>query len=247
MSDFLKNPNLPNGKVKTLICGTDDKEILDFFRLKGIEIIKPTPNPHIDFSVSSHADMSVLHLGGDLIIMDKEQNELKNALSEIGMTVFETKTPIKGSYPNDVKLNFCIVGDSVVGNFKYADENLLKHTAGKRQIAVKQGYCKCSVLTVSEKAVITDDESIHRKMLQSGFDSLLIGKGDVSLPGHEYGFIGGASGKVSAFEVVFFGNIEKHRDFSAIRDFLRRYNCSYLCTDEGKLRDIGGIVPILEN
>lgn len=246
MIDFIESPNLPKGKVRTVICGTDDRDILDFFKKMKIKVLKTAPNNGIDIAVTNHADMAVLHLKRNKIILDKSQTELNNVLENIGMEVFETKKEIIGAYPNDVKLNFTVIGEKVFGNFRYADEELLRLISDKSKIIVRQGYCKCSMLIINQNAVITDDESIHRQMLANGTESLLISKGDISLPGHEYGFIGGASGKISKNMVVFFGNIEKHRDFYEIRKFLCEHHCQYVCTDKNILRDIGGIIPILE-
>ncbi|MBQ8504096.1 MAG: hypothetical protein IJ491_07455 [Clostridia bacterium] len=246
MISFVENTNLPCGKVKALICAGNDNEILDFFESHGIEAFKVSSNENIDSSVSSHADMSALHLGRERIIVDKMQVILKHKLEEIGMTVFETSEKISGCYPHDIKLNFTLLGRRAFGKFGYADKVLCELLSGKEIISVRQGYCKCSVLVVRENAVITDDVAIHHKMLENDVDSLLINKGDISLPGHEYGFIGGASGKISENEVVFFGNIRNHRDFEKINSFLAKHGCDFVCTDDGCLRDIGGIIPIVE-
>lgn len=61
MIDFVKKPNLPEGRVTTVICGTDDERILSFFDKKGIEVLKISTNTDIDLSVSNHADMVALH------------------------------------------------------------------------------------------------------------------------------------------------------------------------------------------
>ena len=247
MIKYVLKPNLPKDKVNTLICGTDDKLILNFFEKQGITVIKNKSNNSIDPSVSTHTDMAVLHLGSNSVLIDKLQTELKSELEKIGFTVFETSEPIQGEYPKDIRLNFAITGDYISGNFNFADENLIKNIDGKTPLSVKQGYCKCSVLVVGEKSVITDDKSIYRVLTENGFNVLLIEKGDISLKGHEYGFVGGASGKISDDMVVFFGDITLHRDFSKIDSFLKSQCCNYLCTDNGPLRDVGGIIPLLED
>lgn len=246
MIRFIEKANLPQNKVNFVICGSDDEKILSFFEKENIYVIKNKPNPHIDPSVSSHADMSALHLGKSEIILDKAQNVLAENLEKNGIKVHFTENNISGKYPDDVKLNFAVIGDYVIGNFKHIDENLEKLLAEKIRINVKQGYCKCSVLVLSESSVITDDSSINAELLKNGFQSLLVSKGDVSLHGHEYGFIGGASGKISKDTVVFFGDISRHRDFQRIKEFLNQNRCTYICTDSGPLRDIGGIICLGE-
>lgn len=246
MMKYIQNPNLPQSKVKILICGTEDEAVLDYFRNNDISVIGISPNINIDNAVSTHADMALLHLGNNVVIADKNQTNLSDELQALGIVVNYTQKEIFGNYPSDVALNFAVVGNYVIGNFKYADENLMNMIADKKRINVKQGYCKCSVLIVDENAVITDDESIYRKTTENGIEALLVSKGDISLPGYEYGFIGGASGKISKNTIVFFGDISKHDDFEKIVSFIESHDCKYVCTDNKKLRDIGGFISVIE-
>lgn len=246
MTGFISKANLPENEVTALISGTDDEAVLAYFRRKNITVIKSSPNICIDRAVSTHADMAAVHLGGKNIITDKNQCELLSGLKRLGMNTFVTDGSISGEYPDDIGLNFALVGGYIIGNFRYADSALLKLTENYERLSVKQGYCKCSVLAVNENAIITDDEGIYRKASENGFEALLVSKGDIFLDGHPYGFIGGASGKISAHTVVFFGNIEKHSDFKRIAAFLSEHGCGYECTDTGVLRDIGGIIPFAE-
>ena len=63
---------------------------------------------------------------------------------------------------------------------------------------------------------------------------LLISSGDIKLEGYDYGFIGGASGKISDNTVVFFGNAEMHPYYSSIRELclkikLKLKYCAKIC------------------
>ena len=246
MISFVEKPNLPADQVKTVICGTDDERIMNYFRRKGISVLKNSPNPYIGTAVSAHADMAVLHLGNERIIVDKNQTKLIEALTKLDMNILTTEKNIAGEYPDDIGLNFAFCNNYVLGNFAYCDKAVLDSVNEYKKIAVKQGYCKCSVLVVADNAIITDDSGIYKKALENGLDALLISKGDISLDGHPYGFIGGSSGKISKDKVVFFGDIKKHRDSEKIIAFIFKYGVSFDCTDDGELRDIGGIVPIIQ-
>ena len=247
MSRYISCPNLPENKITKIICGTEDKKILDFFKKNNIEVLPVNHNDYIDPAIALHADISALHLGGNKIIVDKTQTGLIKELCKYGMQVYTTQNEIAGEYPSDIALNFAISGSSVIGNFKYADENLSDKLTDKRRINVRQGYCKCSVLIINESAIITDDESIHKKVSECGIDSLLISKGDILLPGHSYGFIGGASFKLSRDTIVFCGDIKKHKDYTSIISFAEKYGCHVISTDDDVLRDIGGIVSLCED
>lgn len=246
MMKYIYKPNLPEGKVKKIICGTDDEAILSFFKEKGISVLRNAPNCDIDIAVSTHADMAANYLGDGKVITDKAQELLIDALENQGFSVIKASGDIKGNYPGDVGLNVALTSDYAIGNFSYADAVLVEHIGAKKQINVKQGYCKCSVLIIDDYAVISDDAAICEKLQKNGFDVLFIEKGDIHLDGHPYGFIGGASGKISKDTVVFFGDVKAHRDFEKIRDFLLKHGCDYICTDSGPLRDIGGFVSLCE-
>lgn len=245
MTRYIEKPNLPVGNVTAAICGELCKELNDYLDSLGVERIVIEANRHIDPATAEHADMAVLHLGEDRIIADKAQTHLIGRLKEKDLTVYETQREIKGEYPGDVALNFTVIGEHIIGNFMLADEVLLNNISHFKKLNVRQGYCKCSCLVINENALITDDKSIYNIASENGLECLLVSKGDISLQGHEYGFIGGASCKISNDEVLFFGDITKHRDYKKIADFIAKHSCKIISPDF-PLTDFGGIIPITE-
>ena len=245
MIRYVKDANLPKGRVKSIICGELCKELNEYFDNLGIERIVIEPNTQIDDAVKFHADMASIHLGENKILIDINQNKLSSVLKTKGFNVISTGNEIKGEYPCDISLNFTIVRNNIIGKIDFADKKLLELTDTFKCINVKQGYCKCSCLVVNNNAIITDDESIYKSLISNEFDALLISKGDTLLPGHEYGFIGGASGKICEDEVLFFGNITQHRDYKKISDFSEKHDCKIAYLDF-PLTDFGGIIPLTE-
>lgn len=245
MMRFIEKPNLPDGRVSRIICGEIPYEIKCFLGERRVDIIDFNPNSLIDASVSTHADMCALHIGGNRVVVDKNQTKLAARLQNLGFSVTKTKEDIAGEYPSDVKLNVALFGRNAIGAFSHSDETVVENISDYNKFEVKQGYTKCSVLPVSENALITDDVSVY-KTLRNAFDMLLIDKGDIVLEGHEYGFIGGASAKISTEEVLFFGDIKKHRNCKEILDFLDRYNCNAISFDGLALTDVGGVVSLCE-
>lgn len=245
MMRFVENPNLPRGKVSSVICGELCDELNDYLDNLGIERLVIESNNFIDPAVRLHADMAVLHVGGNRIIVDKNQTTLIEKLRRRKFIVIETENEIAGEYPEDIALNFTIIGNKVLGNFSYADRMLIHNIVDEQHINVRQGYCKCSCLVVDDNALITDDKSIYDKAIANEIDCLLISKGDIKLVGHEYGFIGGASCKLSGNEILFFGDITKHRDYKKIADFIDKYGCKIISLDF-PFTDFGGIIPIIE-
>ncbi len=245
MIKFIEKPNLPTGKVKAVICGEMCGEVNDYLLSRGIERVVISPNRKIDPATSCHADMAAIHPGENRIVVCKSQTELINNLKAKGFNVIESDRAIMGEYPNDIALNFTIIDRFIIGNSDFADKALKANTKSLINLKVKQGYCKCSCLVIDENAIITDDKSIYNVAVENGIDSLLVSKGDILLPGHEYGFIGGASGKISKNEVLFFGDITKHREYKKIADFITKHGCEIISLNF-PLTDFGGIISITE-
>lgn len=245
MIRFIKNPNLPEGDIVCAVCGEFCDGLNDYLDGKGIERVVIEPNLLIDSAVKLHADMAAVYLGDGKIISDRKQKKLIENLKYKGLTVYETEAEIAGEYPADIALNFTAIGDKLLGRFACADNALLKNADSYRRINVRQGYCKCSCLVVDDNALITDDKSIYDKASENGIDCLLISKGDIALEGHDYGFIGGASAKISNDAILFFGNITEHRDYKKIACFIEKHGSKieYL---KFPLTDFGGIIPITE-
>lgn len=246
MTRFIDEANLPTDSVKSVVCGVLCRELEDYLDSRGIVRYHVSPNPNIDKAVANHPDMLLIHLGGNKLVVDNGQDSLISQLNNIGARVIPSLKPISGSYPNDIALNFTLVGEYAFGKFDCCDENLLSELKEYKKSPCKQGYCKCSTLIINHNAIITDDSSIYKTALKSGIDALFISKGGVSLPGHDYGFIGGASAKISKDEVLFFGDITKHSDYKKIADFINKHGCKIISLDF-PLTDYGGLVLLTQD
>ncbi len=241
---FIKHANLPQFPVKTAIIGKTDQELSDFVESFGIKILNTVKNYHVDSAISCHADINALYLGDGKILLDRSQAALAGLLKKRGLTVSFSESHVSGSYPNDCRLNFALLSGKIIGRTDIADEAIKNIDCCI--INVKQGYAKCSTCIVNENAVITDDMSIKKVCVKNKIDVLFIGKGDIALPGHEYGFIGGASALIDKNHIIFFGDITKHRDFCKIDTFLNKHGCKYSFLNNHVLTDIGGMVAYEE-
>ncbi len=242
MSKFITKPNLPDRAVETVLIG-NHPEIIALLNEMAIKTVVLQDNCYIDYSVRNHADMAACYMGGGKLMLDKNQSKASGISAKMGMTVFNTEKPIKGEYPNDVVLNCAIFGGNLVCFPKGTAAKILEENADKRLFSVKQGYCKCSICPVTENAIITDDVGIYNKTKEI-LDVLLIDKGDIFLEDKNYGFIGGASAKINEDTMLFFGNVDTHRNAGDIKTFLKAQGVKYKNLFNGNLVDIGGIIPI---
>lgn len=162
--------------------------------------------------------------------------------------------PIIGAeYPRDIPYNAACTGHYFIHNLRYTAPRLLVRAEelGMELIDVRQGYAKCSTVTVDEESVITYDDGIAAACEAHGMNVLHIKPGFVELPGYDTGFIGGASGHIdlkaenagiSREAIIFNGDLDGHPDADIIRDFI--YDCGLDVIDfpDWKLTDIGSVI-----
>lgn len=248
MTSFIQVPNIPEHKVKLGIIAGTDKNVVESVRSFGIEVLLTDTNNKIDKFISNHADVNLHHLGDKTIIADTSQTDLMQHLISRGMNVFPCEAPVSGKYPYDCRLNFTRMGNIIIGKENICEPRLKKYCERNKIhfVNVNQGYCKCSICIVNEKAVITDDESIKTAMDKNRIDCLLIHKGDILLNGYDYGFIGGAGVLINKNELLFFGNLKDHRDYHEIMQFLKFHKCTAVFSEDFPLTDIGGMIPVTE-
>lgn len=251
--NFIKKPNLPENNVKYALCSElIGEEGIGALKNLGVSVIKVPANKSINTPVASHPDINCLHYkGNQFLTVDGFNDILTNSIAsttdceKINNRVVPEE--IGGVYPSDVLLNAVVIGDKVICNTRTISKDLENMIAmdGKTVISVNQGYTKCSVAVVRENAIITDDVSIYNSC-HDLMDVLLIKYDNIILDGYDYGFIGGASGKIAPDKLAFFGDVSTHTNGNEIKSFCNKHNVECISLFKGKLRDYGGIIPIIE-
>lgn len=145
-------------------------------------------------------------------------------------------------YPAHAIFNGCSTGKYFLHNLKITDPGLLEavRIEGQTEIHVAQGYAKCSCVVVDENSIITADKGIEKVAAAAGLSVLLVKSGQVVLEGYDYGFLGGASGRVGR-SIVFNGDITRHSDWPKIRKFIHDRGLETVYFSQYPLTDIGTI------
>lgn len=233
---FIKTPHLPQGKVGLAAFGAKYREALE----KPLQNLGITPlwlpdNAAVDPRLSGHADLMLLHLGGNRVLT------YLDSLPDIGLDAVKAAGQGR-EYPADARLCACIVGRFCIHNFRISEPG----TAGFERIDVRQGYAKCCTCVVDERGVITSDAGIARAAARHGLDVLGIRPGYIDLPGFDTGFIGGAAFKCAPDVLAFTGRLDGHPDWPEIARFLRGRGVEPLFLTERPAFDIGSAVPLTE-
>lgn len=231
MTKFVENPLLPEFKVKHFITSAD---------IEGA--VKPFFTPFLDKGISHHGDLSICHLGKDRFVTSKGSFEYyKERLP--GAKIIEGETEIKSPYPLDAAYCAAVFGSFAVANEKVTDRVLLSLLKEEFTfINVSQGYAKCNICPISEKAVITEDSGIY-KALSCYMDVLLIEKGGILLPPYEYGFFGGSTGMIDKNTLFINGSLNNHPSGDKIYDFLEKYSVKTV-ERSGAIFDVGSVIPV---
>ncbi len=240
-------PYLPEKQVKSVILGGGySPKIYKKLIELGIEPLFSQECTNVLQGIRNHADLGVFQPENGRFFLSKEQKNLSEQLTEIGVFCEFIDEDLTEKYPNDVLLNAAIVGNHIFYNPKTASSKVANFAKESNliQVHVSQGYTKCSIAPVTFDALITDDISIGSRAKEFGLDVLLINKGDIKLKNFNYGFIGGATGKISADKLVITGKIETLSDSDKIKSFLFKHDVELIELTESQIEDIGSIIPV---
>ncbi|HFD2029009.1 TPA: DUF6873 family GME fold protein [Clostridium perfringens] len=218
----------------------EEKKLKDL----NINIIKVPKHTKLYNAIDGHPDIQINILNENTLLLAKDSSEeLFNCVPK-DLNIIKSSYNLEDKYPGNVILNAVNLKNDFIHNLKFTDSKLIESVKGKNLINIKQGYSKCSIAVVSEKALITSDKGIYKTLKPHGFDILLIPSGDISLPGLDYGFIGGTCGLISKNQMAFFGNLENHSYGNHIKNFLLKYDVEPIYLSNGKLIDRGSILTI---
>ena len=230
---------------KVIIDSRAPKKVKASLLSLGFELIEMPPHPALPAPVSAHPDMLLFILSNTVFCHADHYELAKKEFDEIsseGYEIVKTNEFIGSEYPRDILFNALTLGEHIYGKLESVS-SLIKSEAEKRNISlhsVKQGYAKCSVCKVGERAAITSDPSLYKAMTNDGYDVLLIGAGHIDITEYDTGFIGGCSGFDNE-RVYFSGNIDLHPDGKAIKLFCEEHGMSVVSLSDEPLFDIGSM------
>ncbi len=247
MISIIKTPILPKGAVKHCLIGEKYLNEINELTELGVQCLSLRKNNLLEEEINCHADILAFNFGNGKILVNNGaigERELK----KIGVTPVICNKQISSPYPNDIPLNVAFIGKYIICNSTYTAKEVIGFAElnNIEIIHTKQGYSKCNLCVVSENAVITEDKGLAHLLKKYQFNVLLISSGDIYLSDKHYGFIGGATCKISADKMYFSGDLTQHKDYNEIVKFLELYNVKPIYNKSRKLTDFGGINQLTE-
>lgn len=247
---YLGLPNIPESTVKlALVDGRISPEVEKNLSELGITLIKTRPYPGMYEAVSYHPDIMFHHISYENLVYAPGVND--DILSELLLYRFKMikgSTCLTGKYPGNIAYNVARIGNLAFHNTKYTDPVLKDelHRTGVELVHVNQGYTKCAVSVVNKKSMITSDMGIARAAEKRGLNVLWIEpEENIVLEGLKHGFIGGSSGLLDKDLWSVSGDFDTLKSAWKVREFLENCNKKVISLSDGRIVDMGTIIPLL--
>ena len=226
--------------ITVCVDGRMPRAIRDRLTALGAKVVSLPTFSALPVPVSGHPDLLGAVLPDGSLLLPRTYYETAPALFDsLAVPLCLTDEKPTGVYPGDVLFDALPIGGTLYGKRGAVSKTLL--SCYRNFVPVRQGYAKCSVLPVSDRAAITADRGLADALKKSGVEVLLIRPGNILLPGYDRGFIGGAAGGIGSGRIVFFGDPLTHPDGEAILDFIAGHKKSAVSSAEGLLTDYGGL------
>lgn len=250
--NLIEIPNLPSGTVAAVIIdGRIPPEIKAALERLKVETILTEAHPDVYDAVAFHPDIMLHHIGRDVFVYAPGTPEkFLNTLRERGFRLIRGNTVPGDKYPMTVAFNVARVGNYAIHNTKYTDPVIreLLVSKGVDFIHTNQGYSKCLTCVVDSNSIITSDYDIHKRVCAAGLDSLLIEPDEsIRLEPFNMGFFGGATGMIGKNKLAIAGDLRFHKNYRKIMDFLSLKHVDVVMLYDGKLMDVGTIIPVEQN
>ena len=245
----LESPYIPESSVTAMLVSHDMPEGMKSLLRELVPVIIPVMDmDSLPVPVRGHPDMQLLIPAEGVIVHAPALDpDTAACLRDLGYLLVPGEKQPGGSYPEDIPYNVAVVGRHAFLNTRHADPvvlDWLKKT-GKTISHVNQGYSKCSVCILSEEAIITSDRGIYQAAIEKNIDALLIPpQKSISIPGYEYGFIGGSAGLVSRDRLAFCGDMDTLESAGQILSFLQKHGIMPVMLGPGNVLDLGSLIPL---
>lgn len=217
----------------------------EYFKKNNIDVIYSCENKSVDERLKYHADLQIARIGYKRYVCVPEAYDYySNILKKYNVDLIKGNTYLSSNYPYDIAYNIIVTESYAVHNFKYTDSIIKRNLSEKNLINVSQGYSACLCIDIKNGVFITSDDGIYNAIVSAGLEVLKISVGNVILHGYNYGFFGGACGRIGNDMFVINGNISMHPDCDNIFSFCKKNKVKAVSLSDRPIFDIGSIIPI---
>lgn len=220
-----------------------DEEIENELKKNDIEYIKTLKNENLYYEICGHPDIAACNLGDVTVIEPDTYNLMYEKIKDF--KIIKGETILRGKYPYDIAYNFVVTGKYIIGKLNYMD-NVVRKLAeekGLEFINVKQGYARCSTISLPKDRFITSDSNIYETLISKNLKCYLIECQDIYLSERYNGFLGGSC-LIYDNEIMFFGDINSISTGDILKKILKENHIKYYDINNLKLKDYGSMIKL---
>ncbi|MGP1569165.1 MAG: DUF6873 family GME fold protein [Peptoanaerobacter stomatis] len=220
-----------------------DEEIENELKKNDIEYIKTLKNENLYEEISGHPDISACNLGDVTVVDPDTYNLLYEQIKDFN--IIKGETILRSKYPYDIAYNFIVTEKYIIGKLNYMDKVVRKlaEKKGLEFINVKQGYARCSTISLPKDRFITSDSNIYETLISKNLKCYLIECQDIYLSERYNGFLGGSC-LIYDDEIMFFGNIDSIGNGDILKKILKENHIKYYDINNLKLKDYGSMIKL---
>ena len=220
-----------------------DEEIENELKKNDIEYIKTLKNENLYYEICGHPDIAACDLGDVTVIEPATYNLLYEQIKDFN--IIKGETILRSKYPYDIAYNFIVTEKYIIGKLNYMDKVVRKlaEKKGLEFINVKQGYARCSTISLPEDRFITSDSNIYETLISKNLKCYLIECQDIYLSERYNGFLGGSC-LIYDDEIMFFGNIDSIGNGDILKKILKENHIKYYDINNLKLKDYGSMIKL---
>lgn len=194
-------------------------------------------------AISGHPDIFFCPSPAGLIVAPNLPEKYFKTLEKNGIQYKVGHSQVGEKYPESARYNCLFTGNTLIYNPQTSDLSLLEINPDSEIISVKQGYTRCSLVSLSDNTYITSDHGIEKTLKQLNRQVLFVDPVCIKLQGFEHGFFGGACGR---YENILFlcGSLSFFKERERIQKFAEMSGVKIIELYDGPPVDLGSILFI---
>ncbi len=192
--------------------------------------------------IQGHPDLFMCQTPDGLVLAPNIEPQLLQQIKAAAVPFVFGNLSAEDMHPTVARYNAVVTRKVTICNTQTVDRKILERSAQNRIIDVRQSYCRCSTLTLSDDSFITSDAPTHGKLLENNCKSILVSPKTIRLEGYNHGLFGGCGGILSSEKLAFFmGSLSALPNHQEIEQALKDAGLTAVMLTNHSLQDVGGI------
>lgn len=192
-------------------------------------------------AISGHPDIFICQLPNKIILAPNLPFEYLEIFENAKINFVKGQQNVGMKYPQSAVYNSVVSENYFIFKKGIPDKEIIQNLSSQKSILVKQGYCRCNLLSLKNDSFITSDKNIYKNLSQEKLNVLYVDPKQIILPGFKHGFFGGTAGIIGN-DVLISGSLKYFSDKEKIKNFLTNLNYYIIELYDGPLFDGGSIL-----